>query len=247
MADKKRVAAVTGSAGGIGAAIAQCLAADRMAVAVIDIKDGHDTVEAIRSTGGEAEFFACDLTDPQAVSQLGTAVEASLGGVDVLVNNAGIITYDLPHEVTLEDWSKVVAVNQTGTWLGMREVVPGMLARGGGSIINVSSIWGNAAVAGAHAYHATKGAVRNMSKSAAITYAKDGIRVNSLAPGYIETEMSEGLRSHPRWSEELIARTPLGRFATTAEIAACALFLASPIASYVTGTTLLADGGWSAR
>ena len=171
--------------------------------------------------------------------------EESPGGVDVLVNNAGIITYDLPHEVTLEDWSRVVAVNQTGTWLGMREVVPGMLRRGGGSIINVSSIWGNAAVAGAHAYHATKGAVRNMSKSAAITYAKDGIRVNSLHPGFIVTPLTDA--QDPSINEYVVGQTPMGRAGQPEEIAHGAVFLASDESSFMTGSELVIDGGYLAQ
>ncbi len=171
--------------------------------------------------------------------------EEVAGGVDVLVNNAGIITYDLPHEVTLEDWDRVIAVNQTGTWLGMREVIPSMLRRGSGSIVNVSSIWGNAAVAGAHAYHASKGAIRQMSKSAAITYAKEGIRVNSLHPGFIVTPLTDA--QDPAINEYVVSQTPMGRAGQPQEIAQGAVFLASDESSFMTGSELVIDGGYLAQ
>ena len=114
-------------------------------------------------------------------------------------------------------------------------------------MVNVSSIHGSRAQARLLAYAASKGALEMMTRTLAEEWAGRGIRVNSLAPGYVATDMTEGMRAHPRWREELLSRTPLGRFATTAEIAACAMFLASPISSYVTGSTLVADGGWSGR
>ncbi len=134
---------------------------------------------------------------------------AAHGRIDVLVNNAGIIAYEPLAELSLDDWTRVIAVNQTGVWLGMRAVMPRMLAHGNGSIINISSIWGNAAVAGAHAYHATKGAVRNMSKNAAITYATEGVRVNSLHPGFIVTPLTDA--QDPAINEYVVGMTPMGR------------------------------------
>jgi NAD(P)-dependent dehydrogenase (short-subunit alcohol dehydrogenase family) len=136
-------------------------------------------------------------------------------------------------------------VNQTGVFLGMREVTAPMLAQGSGSIINVSSIWGNSAVSGAHAYHATKGAVRNMSKNAAITFATQGIRVNSLHPGFIATPLTDA--QAPEVNEFVVSRTPMGRAGRPEEIAHGAVFLASDESSFMTGSELVIDGGYLAQ
>ena len=167
------------------------------------------------------------------------------GRVDVLVNNAGIIAYSPLHELTTEDWMRVLNVNQTGVFLGMRAVVPAMQRQKTGSIINVSSIWGNAAVPGAHAYHATKGAVRNMTKNAAITYVADGVRVNSLHPGFIDTPLTQA--QAPEVNAFVVAATPMKRAGTTREIANGALFLASDESSFMTGAELVIDGGYLAQ
>jgi NAD(P)-dependent dehydrogenase (short-subunit alcohol dehydrogenase family) len=145
------------------------------------------------------------------------------------------------HELTRESWERVVADNQTGGWLGMREVVPVMQPHGGGSIINISSIWGSVAVAGAHANHATKGAVRNMSKSAAITYAQDNIRVNSLHPGFITTPLTEA--QDPEINHFVIGQTPMGRAGDPQEVAHGTFFLPSDESSFATGSELVVDGG----
>ena len=235
---KGKTAIVTGAGRGIGHAIAQAFASE--GAQVLATGRGADS-----SHGDDVEWHRLEVSSEEDWQRVVAHAESAYGGVDVLVNNAGIITYDLPHEVTLEDWSRVVAVNQTGTWLGMREVVPGMLRRGGGSIINVSSIWGNAAVAGAHAYHATKGAVRNMSKSAAITYAKDGIRVNSLHPGFIVTPLTDA--QDPSINEYVVGQTPMARAGRPEEIAQGAVFLASDESSFMTGAELVIDGGYLAQ
>lgn len=233
-----KTAIVTGAGRGIGHAIATAFA--REGARVLATGRGADSTH-----GDDVEWHRLEVRDEADWARVVRHATEAYGGVDVLVNNAGIITYDLPHEVSLEDWSRVVAVNQTGTWLGMREVVPGMLARGGGSIINVSSIWGNAAVAGAHAYHATKGAVRNMSKSAAITYAKDGIRVNSLHPGFVVTPLTDA--QDPSINEYVVSQTPMGRAGRPEEIAQGAVFLASDESSFMTGSELVIDGGYLAQ
>lgn len=146
----------------------------------------------------------------------------------------------------MAEWERVIATNQTGTFLGMRSVIPHMVSRRSGSIINVSSIWGgNAAVAGAHAYHATKGAVRNMSKSAAISYAKDNVRVNSVHPGFIKTPLTDA--QEVEINEFVVAQTPMGRAGRPEEIANGVVFLASDEASFVTGSELVIDGGYLAQ
>lgn len=233
-----KTALVTGAGRGIGRAIAEVFA-----------REGARVLATGRSADctldGDIEWHQLEVSREPDWQRVVTHAEESAGGVDVLVNNAGIITYDLLHELSHEDWSRVVAVNQTGTWLGMREVIPSMLRRGGGSIINVSSIWGNAAVAGAHAYHASKGAVRNMSKSAAISYAKDNIRVNSLHPGFIITPLTEA--QDPSINEYVVGQTPMGRAGQPDEIAQGAVFLASDESSFMTGSELVIDGGYLAQ
>lgn len=233
-----KVAIVTGCGRGIGKDVAELFAEEGATVVATSrsmepgVRDGLD-------------FRPLDVASEQQWVDLVAAVVAQYGHVDVLVNNAGIIAYETLHELTTDDWNAVVATNQTGVWIGMREVIPHMIAQGGGSIINVSSIWGTVAVSGAHAYHATKGAVRNMSKSAAITYATDSIRVNSVHPGFIRTPLTEA--QAPEINAYVVSQTPMGRAGEPREVANCILFLASDESSFVTGSELVVDGGYLAQ
>jgi NAD(P)-dependent dehydrogenase (short-subunit alcohol dehydrogenase family) len=233
-----KIAIVTGAGRGIGRSIAEMFAAEGATVIATSQHQHADFSPGI-------EFHQQDVADAEGWDALVADVIAHHGRVDILVNNAGIIAYETLDALTLEDWNRVVAVNQTGVWLGMRAVVPSMLSHGNGSIINVSSIWGNAAVAGAHAYHATKGAVRNMSKNAAITYATQGIRVNSIHPGFIATPLTDA--QAPEVNEFVVGMTPMGRAGRPEEIAYGAVFLASDESSFVTGTELVIDGGYLAQ
>ena len=169
----------------------------------------------------------------------------SSGRLDVLINNAGIIAYEPLHELDMTAWMKMIAVDQTGVFLGMREAVRVMRPQKSGSIVNISSIWGSSAVAGAHSYHAVKGAVRNMSKNAAMTYVADGIRVNSVHPGFIHTPLTDAQATD--LNEAVIAATPMKRGGMPIEIAYGCLYLASDEASYVTGAELVIDGGYLAQ
>jgi NAD(P)-dependent dehydrogenase (short-subunit alcohol dehydrogenase family) len=234
-----KVAIVTGASRGIGHAIAEALAAQGATVVATSRSASDDSFPA------GVEYTPLDVSSEEDWKRVVADVVTRHGRVDVLVNNAGIIAYETVHELTTDEWNKVVAVNQTGTWLGMREAIPHMIAQGGGSIINVSSIWGTAAVSGAHAYHATKGAVRTMSKSAAISYAKEGVRVNSLHPGFIWTPLTES--QAPEVNEYVISQTPMGRAGRPEEIAAGVVFLASDESSFVTGSELVIDGGYLAQ
>lgn len=236
-----KVAIVTGAGRGIGRSIAEVFA--REGATVIATSRGKD-VDYCDAVPG-LEYQQLDVSsDSDWTRVVGDVIERH-GQVDVLANNAGIITYQPVHELTVEDWERVIAINQTGTWLGMRAVVPSMLERRRGSIINVSSIWGSAAVAGGHAYHATKGAVRNMSKNAAITYAQDGIRVNSLHPGFISTPLTDAQDADV--NEYVVGQTPMGRAGKPEEIALGAVFLASDESSFMTGSELVIDGGYLAQ
>lgn len=235
---KGKVAIVTGAGRGIGRSIAETFAEEGATV----IATGRGE-EAAFDNG--IEYHQLEVAAEQDWKRVVADVVANHGRVDVLANNAGVITYDNLHELSLDDWNMVIAINQTGTWLGMREVIPHMQAQGGGSIINISSIWGSVAVAGAHAYHASKGAVRNMSKSAAISYAQDNIRVNSLHPGFIVTPLTEA--QDPDINAFVIGQTPMKRAGQPREVANGALFLASDESSFVTGSELVIDGGYLAQ
>jgi NAD(P)-dependent dehydrogenase (short-subunit alcohol dehydrogenase family) len=236
---KGKVTIVTGACRGIGRSITETFAREGATV----IATGRAAEDPTFDEG--IQYHQLDVAQEEHWKRVIADVVAEHGRVDVLVNNAGIIAYDTLHELTLADWNHVVAVNQTGTWLGMRDVIPHMISQGGGSIINVSSIWGSVAVSGAHAYHATKGAVRNMSKSAAITYAKENVRVNSVHPGFIVTPLTDA--QDPEVNDFVVSMTPMGRAGQPSEIANGILFLASDESSFVTGSELVIDGGYLAQ
>jgi NAD(P)-dependent dehydrogenase (short-subunit alcohol dehydrogenase family) len=234
-----KIALVSGAASGIGLAVATRFADEGAIVYATDIKAPSDSYAAgIRA-------LDLDVADEAAWKRVVDTIVAEQGRLDVLVNNAGIIAYEPIHELGLAEWHKMIAIDQTGVFLGMREAVRIMRPQRSGSIINVSSIWGNAAVAGAHSYHAAKGAVRNMTKNAAMTYAEEGIRVNSVHPGFIHTPLTDA--QAPELNEVVIAATPMKRSGRPDEIAAGVLYLASDEASYVTGSELVIDGGYLAQ
>jgi NAD(P)-dependent dehydrogenase (short-subunit alcohol dehydrogenase family) len=233
-----KVAIVTGAGRGIGRAIAETFAREGAVVIATSQSAHHDFP-------GGIEYMQQEVAEEIGWQDLVKHVVDKHGRVDVLVNNAGIVTYHPVDELSLKDWERVVAVNQTAVFLGMREVVPYMLKQGGGSIINISSIWGNVGVVGAHSYHATKGAIRNMSKNAAITYATKNIRVNSLHPGFIETPLTDA--QAPEINAWVVSRTPMGRAGKPEEIAQGAVFLASDESSFMTGSELVIDGGYLAQ
>jgi NAD(P)-dependent dehydrogenase (short-subunit alcohol dehydrogenase family) len=234
-----KVVLVTGAASGIGHAIAELFAREGATVFASDIA----SPETPYSAG--VESMALDVTSEADWEAALDAVVEKSGRLDVLINNAGVIAYEPLHELDMKDWLRLIAVDQTGVFLGMREAVRIMRRQKSGSIVNISSIWGNAAVAGAHSYHAAKGAVRNMSKNAAMSYVDDGIRVNSVHPGFIHTPLTDA--QAPELNDIVIASTPMKRGGTPLEIAYGCLFLASDEASYVTGAELVIDGGYLAR
>jgi NAD(P)-dependent dehydrogenase (short-subunit alcohol dehydrogenase family) len=234
-----KVALVTGASRGIGLGVVERFAEEGAAVFAGSTSNPSDVfpsgVEGLLLDVGNEVHWRSAIDN----------ILSKHGRIDVLVNNAGIIAYAALHDLTLDDWTKVINVNQTGVFLGMRAVVPAMQRQKSGSIINISSIWGNSAVSGAHAYHATKGAVRNMTKNAAITYVADGIRVNSLHPGFVDTPLTQA--QDPLVNDFVIAATPMKRAGTPREIANGCLFLASDESSFMTGSELVIDGGYLAQ
>jgi NAD(P)-dependent dehydrogenase (short-subunit alcohol dehydrogenase family) len=244
-----KVAVITGGARGIGAATAARLVEEGVAVAVGDVldDDGRAFAVSLARAGDRAAYHHLDVTDEAAWNDVVDRIERDLGPIDVLVNNAGIGTFADVEQETREAWDRLIAVNQTGVWLGMKVVGRRMRERGRGSIINVSSIFGAVGgFGGSIAYHASKGAVRLMTKSAALHWATSGVRVNSIHPGFVETPMIEATKGTPA-ETEIIAMTPMGRLGRPEEIAAAIAFLASDDASYMTGSEVYVDGGWIAR
>jgi NAD(P)-dependent dehydrogenase (short-subunit alcohol dehydrogenase family) len=245
----KGAAIVTGAARGIGAATARRLAEDGYAVALTDVLDdeGAPLAAELTQNGHRAAYHHLDVTDEAAWASVLEAVESDLGQVEALVNNAGIGSMADVETETVEGWERTVAVNQTGVWLGMKVVGSRMREHGRGSIINVSSIFGAVGGFGASvAYHATKGAVRLMSKNAALRWATDGVRVNSLHPGFVETPLIADLKGTPA-EEAILSMTPMGRLGEASEVASVIAFLAGDGASYMTGSEVYVDGGWIAR
>lgn len=243
---KDKVAIITGGGRGIGAAISRRFAEEGAHVLVGDVSapSGAALAAEICAKGLSAAFADLDVTDGAAWQVVADNLVEQHGGVDVLVNNAGIYVRHPLEEISESEWDRVMAVNAKGPFLGAKAVLPAMRRRGGGAIVNISSTAGIRASIAAH-YGASKGAVRLLTKSIAGTYAKDNIRCNSVHPGPVETEMGhaavpEAVR------EDRLGRVPLGRFASPDEIANAVLFLASDEASFITGAELLVDGGATA-
>jgi len=234
-----KVALITGAAGGIGHAVAGLFASEGAIVIAADIKP------PAKPYAGDVETIMLDVTREEQWASAVAAIVRKHGRLDVLINNAGIIAYEPLDKLEMKDWQKMIAVDQTGVFLGMREAVRVMRKQQAGAIVNISSIWGSAAVSGAHSYHAAKGAVRNMSKNAAMTYAGEGIRVNSVHPGFIHTPLTDA--QNPDLNRIVIDTTPMKRGGQPIEIAYGCLFLVSDEASFVTGAELNIDGGYLAQ
>ena len=246
-----KVAVVTGGSNGLGEAIAARMPEEGAAVAVVDIdKAGGERVAGALSG---ASFHACDVTVEDEVRAAFDAVATEHGRVDVLVNNAGIEGMNKPtDQLPLEEWNRVMAVNATAVFLCTKHAIPHLRASGGGSIVNISSIYGILGGGDIPPYHASKGAVRTMSKNDALTYAPDGIRVNSIHPGFIFTSMVHRYAAEAGMSEAeartaLDALHPLGGTGEPDDVAWGAVYLASDHAKWVTGSELVIDGGYTAR
>jgi NAD(P)-dependent dehydrogenase (short-subunit alcohol dehydrogenase family) len=252
MADlSNKVAIVTGAASGIGRASAELFAANGAAVIVADVTDdaGQRVADAIAARGQTAMFVHCDVSKPEDVEALVHAALAQYGRLDVLFNNAGIEgEVAFTGSSSLENWHRVIAVNLTGTYLGMRYGIEAMLRTGGGSIINNASVAGMVGFPGIPAYCASKGGVIQLTRTAALEYATQGVRVNCLCPGVIDTPMVERFtQATGQGDEEIAALEPVGRMGRPEEVAELAMFLASDRSSFITGAIIPVDGGFVAR
>lgn len=244
-----KIAIITGAGAGMGAATAKLFAAEGATVVIADLyEDGGRGVAAeIAALGGRAEFVSADVTSESDWDRLIATTEERFGRVDILVNNAGISSSAFADPLDIDGWNTIMGVNATGVYLGTRAAVPAMRRAGGGSIVNFSSILGFVGSDGGHpAYSASKGAVRLLTKATAVRYGPEGIRANSVHPGFMPPMRSAAPGSEES-RERAIAATPLRRTGEPIEVAYGVLFLASDEASFVTGTELVIDGGYIAR
>ena len=239
-----KTALITGGARGQGAAEATLFAEEGANVVLTDVldEDGERTADAIG-----ADYLHHDVTSEQEWAAAVAHAVALHGGIDVLINNAGIYAQTTLVGSELEEYRRVIEVNQIGVYLGMREVAPVMIERGGGSIVNISSVAGMRAAGGSFAYSASKWAVRGMTRAAAVALGRYGIRVNSIHPGPIDTAMLDQIPEIEAGNlDQMLRRIPLGRIAEAVEVAKLALFLASEDSAYSTGSEFIIDGGMTA-
>jgi NAD(P)-dependent dehydrogenase (short-subunit alcohol dehydrogenase family) len=244
----ERTVLVTGATGGLGAEICRRLASEGARVVAADLEgtDLHGTLSSLSGEGHRS--LPLDVSREDAWAAAAREIDETCGGLDVLVNNAAIGSIATVEDEDRARWDDVLAVDATGVWLGMKHLGPLIERSGGGSIVNVASILGSTGGFGnSVAYHAAKGAVRSMTKNAALHWATRGVRVNSLHPGFIETPQLlarfEGSERH----RAMLANTPMGRLGRPEEIAGTVAFLGSDDAGYMTGAEIYADGGWTAR
>ena len=246
-----KVAFISGGARGMGATEARLFAQEGAKVAIGDIldEDGRTVEAEINDSGGECLYIHLDVTDETNWQAAVSSTISRFGALHILVNNAGIGGIGgLVEDTAVEDWERVMDINGKGVFLGTKAAIPEMRKAGGGSIINISSQLGIVATDNTSPqYHASKGAVRILTKSTAIQYAGEGIRANSVHPGPVVTAMTERRREDPEAYALMRSRIPLGRFAEPIEIANAVLYLASEESSYITGSELVVDGGWVAQ
>ncbi|WP_290652010.1 glucose 1-dehydrogenase [Aquisalimonas sp.] len=241
-------ALVTGAGRGIGRSIALGLAEAGSNVALCSRtrSELEEVANGVRAFGVEALIVPCDVTDPTAIQQAVDATVAMFTRIDVLVNNAGLTVKKPAEDYTLEDWSRILDVNLTGVFLFAQAVGRQMIRQGGGRIINISSIASETAITGSVAYCASKGGVKMVTRVLAAEWARHGIRVNAIAPAYTQTPLVKALtEAREGFADAVCQRTPMNRLGRPEEMVGAAVYLASDASSYVTGETLMVDGGWT--
>ena len=244
---ENKVAIISGGSRGMGAFEAALFVQEGAKVIIGDVRDeeGRDLAKHI---GSNAVYMHLDVTSERDWAAVVKEATDRYGKLDILVNNAGVSARGTIEETSVDDWDRVMGINAKGVFLGTRAVIPKMRKSGGGSIINISSQLGLVGMAeSSPQYQSSKGAVRIFTKSAAIQYAPEGIRVNSVHPGPIVTPMTEARRSDSAVQQVMVSRIPLGRYGESKDVAYGVLYLASDEASFVTGTELVIDGGWTAQ
>jgi NAD(P)-dependent dehydrogenase (short-subunit alcohol dehydrogenase family) len=244
-----KVALITGAASGLGRVAAELFASEGAKVMIADMGDGDDAVEAISAAGGEVAYSRCDVGDDESVKATVEFTVETFGGLHVLYNNAGISPGDDdgPTNTSDDTWARTLDINVTGVARCCRHGIPAMLASGGGSIINVASFVAHLGAATPQiAYTASKGAVLSMTREIAVIYARQGIRCNALCPGPVLTPLLAKFLSDDAKRQRRLVHVPMGRFGEAIEIAKGALFLASDDSSFMTGQSLLIDGGITA-
>jgi NAD(P)-dependent dehydrogenase (short-subunit alcohol dehydrogenase family) len=247
---KGKVAIVTGASSGIGKAIAQLYAREGAAVVVADMNRdaGESAAEEIRKAGGDALFVPANVAEAADGERTVKAAVERYGRLDCACNNAGISgEQNLTADYSVEGWAKVISVNLSGVFYGMKYQIPAMVKSGGGSIVNMASILGQVGFAGSCAYVAAKHGVVGLTKNAALEYAKSRIRVNSVGPAFISTPLIKALEDDPRAKETLVAMHPIGRLGRPEEVAELVVWLSSEKASFVTGSYYAVDGGYLSR
>jgi NAD(P)-dependent dehydrogenase (short-subunit alcohol dehydrogenase family) len=243
---KGKVAIVSGGASGMGRSEATIFAREGARVVVADLLE-REGEEVAKGIGDAARFMKLDVTSEASWQAVVAAAEREFGRLDILVNNAGISGTYQPDLTSTEAWDKVMDINAKGVFFGMKHAVPALKRAGGGAIVNISSISGFAGQHGVHmAYNASKGAVRIMTKTAAVQWAADNIRVNSVHPGFLPAMRTSVGSANPEWRAKVLKAVPMKREGRVEEVAHAVLFLASDEASYITGTELVVDGGFLA-
>ena len=246
---RDKVAIVTGGAGGIGSATARLLAREGARVLISDlIADGEEVAAGMRGEGLQVVFMRADTSAQEQVAGMVEAAVQRWGRLDVMVANAGISGRGSAIDASTEDWRHVLDVNLTGVFLCTKYAVPAMRASGGGAIVNTASIMGVVGHRGAAPYTATKGAVINLTRSTALDHAAEGIRINAVCPGHLDQPTRfGGAQARSMFLDDLVSRYPMGRLGRPEEVAEAIAFLASDQASFITGTALIVDGGYTAQ
>lgn len=247
---ENKVALISGGSRGMGAAEAEIFAAEGAHVVIADIleDEGRKTASKIAETGARCLFTNLDVLKASDLESAISTVTSAFGKLDILVNNAGVTSRMMLLETSEPEWDRVMDINTKGTFLGIKTAIPAMKYSGGGSIVNISSQMG---LVGADyispQYQASKGAVRILTKSVAIQYASDNIRCNSIHPAPIETDMTADIRDDADSFQDMLRRIPMGRYGKPEEVAYAVLYLASDESSFVTGSEVVVDGGWTAQ